>query len=101
MARSDNRGLANVALWVVLIGFVVPGAHYLLWHYGLVGDMHWVTAIALPFFGFWGLVGIGVAMTLNDVTGAVQKPREVHHYHRVTIDQNGNAVEVTDYQERH
>lgn len=29
------------------------------------------------------------------------QPREVHHYHRITIDRDGNPVEVTKYEERH
>lgn len=54
---------------------------------------------------------IGLAMVADsvvfDVETAVRngvkdltQPREVHHYHRITIDQNGNPVEVTQYVQR-
>lgn len=79
--------------------------HILLWGLGI--GFVWTLAtdsflgFGLLFVSFWGLVIYGAVMTLDDITGAVSKPREVHHYHRITIDQNGNPVEVTEYEERH
>lgn len=29
------------------------------------------------------------------------QPKEVHHYHRITIDRDGNPVEDTEYTEEH
>jgi hypothetical protein len=59
----------------------------------------WLVSIPL----FWLLVVDGAVRLLNDAGDAVKSVtttrREVHHYHRVTIDREGNIVESTEYTE--
>jgi hypothetical protein len=69
--------------------------------FGLQGDLGMYVWLAwMTIFVFLALSGfIGLLDDAGTAVKNVTQPREVHHYHRITIDQNGNPVEVTEYTE--
>lgn len=92
-ATDDPRG--TIAFWsliAMVAGYAMVDSFDNGWGF-LVGG------VALFIF-----LSIGGSYVIDDIQNFSAKhgqPREVHHYHRITLDQHGNAVEVTDYEERH